>query len=241
MGIYADIEEAAQHMTRPAEVFEPIPRTGSCTASCTRACTQDLRTVAALGTRRFSGSRGIRSCRCRGGVIATASGSRSCSAMDMRLALGRKCRWLGPHAADVVIWSHENRRTDFSGCAMRWPTCRATGAGRARTRQRFRGRNASCMCAGHALREALVPGCSYVALPKAGGGTYYAYITSTGAVRMTGSLAGGGLRFPVSGQSWPGIIAPGGLVTVDVRRAEVTGAPCSRRCDGIDSAVQRDA
>ena len=72
--------------------------------------------------------------------------------------------------------------------------------------------------------EALVPGCSYVALPKAGGGTYYAYITSTGAVRMTGSLAGGGLRFPVSGQSWPGIIAPGGLVTVDVRRAEVTGA-----------------
>ncbi len=71
--------------------------------------------------------------------------------------------------------------------------------------------------------EALVPGCSYVALPKSGGGTYYAYITSAGAVRMTGSLAGGGLRLPVSGQSWPGITAPGGLVAVDVRRAEVTG------------------
>jgi hypothetical protein len=71
--------------------------------------------------------------------------------------------------------------------------------------------------------EVLVPGCSYVALPKSGGGTYYAYITSSGAVRMTGSLAGGGLRFPVSGQSWPGIVAPGGLITVDVRRAEVTG------------------
>ena len=51
--------------------------------------------------------------------------------------------------------------------------------------------------------EALVPGCSYVALPKAGGGTYYAYITSTGAVRMTGSLAGGGLRFPCPGSRGP--------------------------------------
>ena len=48
MGIYADIEEAAQHMTGRPKCSSRSPRTGSCTASCTRACTQDLRTVAAL-------------------------------------------------------------------------------------------------------------------------------------------------------------------------------------------------
>jgi hypothetical protein len=72
--------------------------------------------------------------------------------------------------------------------------------------------------------EALVPECSYVALPKKGGGTYYAYLTSGGEIRMAGSLTSGELSLPASGQTWPGISVPGGFVSVQVQKADITGS-----------------
>jgi hypothetical protein len=71
--------------------------------------------------------------------------------------------------------------------------------------------------------EALVPGCSYVALPKKGGGTYYAYLTASGEIRMAGSLTSGKLSLPATGQTWPGITVPGGFATVQVQKADITG------------------
>ena len=72
--------------------------------------------------------------------------------------------------------------------------------------------------------ETLVADCSYVALPKKGGGAYYAYLTSGGEIRMVGSLSGGGLTLPASGQSWPGLSFASGLARVQVKRADINGS-----------------
>ena len=71
--------------------------------------------------------------------------------------------------------------------------------------------------------ETLVPDCSYVALPKKGGGAYYAYLSSGGDIRMVGSLAAGKLSLPASGQTWPGIALGGGFATVQVKKSDITG------------------
>lgn len=73
------------------------------------------------------------------------------------------------------------------------------------------------------VSEALVAECSYIALPRLGGGAYFAYPTSGGDVRLTGSLDAGQLAVPPSGQVWPGLPVAGGLATVDIVESEVTG------------------
>lgn len=73
------------------------------------------------------------------------------------------------------------------------------------------------------MSEALLPSCSYVALPKEGGGAYYAYLTSGGDITMTGSLTAGKLSLPASGQDWPGLAVAGGLASVQVKKSDITG------------------
>ena len=73
------------------------------------------------------------------------------------------------------------------------------------------------------VTQAVVPGCSYVALPAKDGTAYYAYLTSGGQVTMNGSLSGGTLTLPAAGQTWPAIALAGAPVTVQVARPTVTG------------------
>ncbi|MBK6762069.1 MAG: hypothetical protein IPG68_01745 [Micrococcales bacterium] len=73
------------------------------------------------------------------------------------------------------------------------------------------------------VTQAVVPGCSYVALPAKDGTVYYAHVTSGGAVTMSGSLSGGVLTLPASGQTWPAISLAGVPVIVQVARPTITG------------------
>lgn len=80
------------------------------------------------------------------------------------------------------------------------------------------------------ITETPVAGCSYVALPKRGGGVYYAWLTSGGEIRMTGSHTAGTLLFPASGQTWP---APKPTAaSVAIYQNDVTG-----RVDGSGAMV----
>lgn len=71
------------------------------------------------------------------------------------------------------------------------------------------------------MSEARTPGCSYVALPKAGGGVYYAQLTSGGEIRMTGTLSSGKLLLPAAGQTWPGLTLT--AAAIDITKADITG------------------
>lgn len=71
--------------------------------------------------------------------------------------------------------------------------------------------------------ETVTPGCSYIAIPKTGGGAYFAHLTSSGAITMTGTMKSGSFIFPGAKQTWPGVSVPGGNVTVKIARTDVSG------------------
>ena len=71
--------------------------------------------------------------------------------------------------------------------------------------------------------EVVTPGCSYIAIPKAGGGAFFAHLTSTGEITMNGTMTSGTFIFPGAKQTWPGIAVPGGNVTVEIAKTDVSG------------------
>jgi hypothetical protein len=44
--------------------------------------------------------------------------------------------------------------------------------------------------------EVVTPGCSYIAIPKTGGGAFFAHLTSSGAITMSGTLRSGTFDLP---------------------------------------------
>ena len=68
-----------------------------------------------------------------------------------------------------------------------------------------------------------VPDCSYIALPAASGGVYYAHLTSQGAISWRGTARQGGLTFPVEGQTWPGLSLLDSVVTATAKPSDITG------------------
>lgn len=72
--------------------------------------------------------------------------------------------------------------------------------------------------------EVVTPGCSYIAIPKTGGGAFYAHLTSSGAITMSGTMKSGTFIFPGAKQTWPGVSVPGGNVTVKIARTDVSGS-----------------
>lgn len=71
--------------------------------------------------------------------------------------------------------------------------------------------------------EAVTPGCSYIAIPKTGGGAFFAHLTSSGAITMNGTMKSGTFIFPGAKQTWPGVSVSGGNVTVKIARTDVSG------------------
>ena len=71
--------------------------------------------------------------------------------------------------------------------------------------------------------EVVTPGCSYIAIPKTGGGAFFAHLTSSGEITMNGTMKSGTFIFPGAKQTWPGVTVPGGNVTVDIARTDVSG------------------
>lgn len=74
-----------------------------------------------------------------------------------------------------------------------------------------------------AFSEAVTPGCSYVAIPKAGGGAYFAHLTSAGPITLNGTLKSGSFVLPAADQNWPGVAPPSGNVSVEIARTDIVG------------------
>jgi hypothetical protein len=71
--------------------------------------------------------------------------------------------------------------------------------------------------------DVVTPGCSYIAIPKSGGGAFFAHLTSAGEITMNGTMQSGTFIFPGAKQTWPGISVPGGTVTVTIAKTDVSG------------------
>lgn len=76
---------------------------------------------------------------------------------------------------------------------------------------------------GSAIGTEPVPDCSYVALPQAADGLYYAHLTSQGGISWAGTAKQGVLNFPVAGQSWPTLDFLNNVVTATAEPSDITG------------------